>query len=102
MGDREQPAPEVGEVALESIDRAGDIDPHLRRDVIGCGRASGTQIPQQRRMVVTPQRGERVTVTGTGRAQQLGTTKHHSASSAPEAQNSSPNLAGTDRGRTGM
>jgi hypothetical protein len=47
-------------------------------------------------MMVAPQHGERVTVTGTGRDQQLGSTIHHLTSSAPDRPNSRPKFAGTD------
>jgi hypothetical protein len=51
--------------------------------------------------MLAPQHGECVTVAGTGRDQQLGSTSHHFDSSAPDGRNSSPNFAGTDAAERG-
>jgi hypothetical protein len=62
VSDREQPPPKVVATTLEARQAAGDVDPHLRRDVLGIVDATPTHVPQQRRLMSPPQHSESVPV----------------------------------------
>lgn len=65
-GDREQPAPEVDVVTLESVQAVRDVDPDLRRQIVRIDGPAATEVPQDEVLVAAPQRGERVPVARSG------------------------------------
>lgn len=89
VGDREQPSAEIVVVTLEPVDRRRHVDPHLRRDVVGRGRAASSEVPQQRGVVAAPQLGQRITMAESSSVERVRWARHHPVVSARRRPNSS-------------
>ena len=63
--DREQPSPERVAVTAEAVERSGDVDPHLGRQILGLGAATTAEVAQQHVLMGSPQGTQRVAITRT-------------------------------------
>ncbi len=60
--DREQPATEVGLVALEAVQPARHLDPHRRGEIFGIRHALAAEVAQQQVVVCPPQLTQRLSI----------------------------------------
>ena len=71
--DREGPPEERVSISGESAEARGDLEPHVRRDILGpAARHRDLQIAKQARMNVTPDRGDGPFLAQASRGQDAG------------------------------